>query len=177
MSTLTNRNALKSRGRILVARMAANALDLGELLYEVDQKGLHAKWGFSTVHAWAEKDLALARRHSQRLRQVHEKVRIPTKGKVAKSRLAALGLSKLRALAAYVRPSVLPEWITKAEKMTVVQLERAVKGKTRLYTPFSINLTVEERKALDMALTEIRHREGIRRKGAALQVLINEWDS
>jgi hypothetical protein len=130
---------IRARARELAHDLEHGYLELAKLLYDIydrsedgDAKNppLFVTWGYKTFSEYVDQELGFAIRKAQRLRLIWFKLEVELKGldPKVKKRLVALGWSKLRELVRVLTLKNTSEWVDKAENMSFVQLEDAVRA-------------------------------------------------
>lgn len=130
---------IRVRARELAHDLEHGYLELAKILYDIydrsedgDSKNppLFVTWGYKTFAEYVDQELGFAIRKAQRLRLIWFKLTVELHGldSKVKKRLVALGWSKLRELVRVLTLKNATEWIDKAENMSFVQLEDAVRA-------------------------------------------------
>lgn len=130
---------IRARARELAHDLEHGYLELAKLLYDIydrsedgDAKNppLFVTWGYNTFSEYVDQELGFAIRKAQRLRLIWFKLTVELQGlpPKLKQRLIDLGWSKLRELVRVLTPQNTSEWVDKAENMSFVQLEKAVRA-------------------------------------------------
>ena len=130
---------IRQRAKLLAEQVESGYLELGEILYRIydapvngDPNGgaVLAKWGYSNIGEYAEKELNLHAKKAQRLVRIFYRVEVELNGfdsPELRKRFVRLGWSKARELVRILTKTNAEEWITKAEQVnytTVVELVR-----------------------------------------------------
>ena len=128
---------IRQRAKALAEQVETGYLELGEILYRIydapvngDPNGgsVLAKWGYSTIGEYAEKELNLHYKKAQRLVRIFYRVEVELNGfdnPDLKKRFIRLGWSKARELVRILSKENAERWIAQAEMVnytTVVEL-------------------------------------------------------
>jgi hypothetical protein len=130
---------IRARARILAEQVETGYLELGEILYRIhdapvdgDPNGpsVLAKWGYTSIGEFAERELSLHAKKAQRLVRIFYRVEVELGGfgdPLLKRRFVRLGWSKARELVRILTKENAEAWISKAEGVnytTVMELVR-----------------------------------------------------
>lgn len=126
------KSAVKEQRQVIVRDLILEAkkhietgyIDLAKLLSEAYHREFYSSWGFNTFEEYCAAELDVQYRKAMYFVEIWDKVKslnLP-QGKVAK-----LGWTKMKDIAAVITAENAKEWMEKAEKMTSRELTEAVK--------------------------------------------------
>ena len=159
-------------------------LDLSELLSEAYHKEFHLVWGFETFEKYCQAELDMAYRRAMYLVDIWDKVKSLD---LPRTRVAKLGWSKMKEVAAVVTKKNAEALLKKAENMTVKELKEHTrtmrrtdfggKGGTRgpETKAWSFRLGESESKVVEDAITEAKKMMETDSVGVAIEGICSEW--
>ena len=131
---------IRHRARVLAEQVETGYLELGEILYRIydapvdgDAKNgsVLAKWGYSSIGEYAEKELSLHYKKAQRLLRIFYRIEVELDGlgknPDLKRRFIRLGWSKARELVRVLTIDNMVDWINRAETMNYTTLVEVIK--------------------------------------------------
>lgn len=130
---------VRKRARMLAGALDTGYMELAEILWKVystprdgdpNQPAIFKAWGFETFAEYAEKELGLAKRRAERLRQIYHHVEHRLGDRIErplKKRLLALGWTKVREIAPLLTPENAEKWIALGEKVSYTELTAETK--------------------------------------------------
>jgi len=129
---------IRKKAQELVQSLESGYMELAEILYNVFDKTrggkptgdpLYKAWGYDTFAEYVDAELGIGVRKAQRLRYIWFRLEVELSDLDAKlkDRVIALGWSKARELVRMLTLQNAVEWIDKAEKLSFVELEEAVR--------------------------------------------------
>lgn len=131
---------IRHRARVLAEQVETGYLELGEILYRIydapvdgDPKNgsVLAKWGYSNIGEFAEKELSLHYKKAQRLVRIFYRVEVELNGlgqnPELKRRFIRLGWSKARELVRVLTTENMVAWIDRAETVNYTTLVEVIK--------------------------------------------------
>lgn len=134
---------IRRRARQLSAALDTGYMELAEILWKVwntpkdndpNNPAVFRYWGYENFAEYAEKELGLAKRRAERLRQIYHHVEVRLGDRLErqlKRRLLSLGWSKVREIAPIITPENALKWIEIAEKSNYVELTAETRNMRR----------------------------------------------
>jgi hypothetical protein len=166
---------LKAKGNI-----EEGYLDLSRFLSEAYHKEYYQEaWGFQTFEEYCKVELDVAYRKAMYLVEIWDKVKTLN---IPKERLAKLGWTKMKDLAAVITEENYKEWLSRAEKMTTRELTDAVKtvrrpdaAKTPTTTIMKIVMSSAEASTINDAIEEAKKLCETESVAVALEMICQDW--
>jgi len=171
------------REKLLDAKRAIddNYIDLSKLLYEAYHKDFAAKWGFEDFREYCAEEIEMDYRKAMYLVDIWDKV----KGlNLSPVKVAELGWTKMKDIAAVINEKNATELLEKAEKMTSRELTEAVKVMRKTdssgavlptITTISLKCSDAESKAILDALEEAKKLCAVNNDTMAFEMICQEW--
>lgn len=128
---------VRNRAKELAGSLDTGYMEMAELLYtvydrfldgDVSEKPLYSVWGYQTFAEYAEKELGLQKRKAERLRAIWYRISVELKAlpEELRTRIVALGWSKVRELIRVLTLKNAKKWVEQAEQLNHQQLSNSI---------------------------------------------------
>lgn len=158
-----------------------NYISLAQLLSEAYHKEFHLEWGFNDFREYCDAELGVDYRKAMYLVDIWDKI----KGLgLPKGRVAKLGWTKMKDIAAVINEKNAKEWLDKAEKMTSRELTEAVKiirkkdtsgTSVPTVTTMTLRMSESEANVITEAIEEAKKLIENDNSVVALEMICQDW--
>jgi hypothetical protein len=159
-----------------------NYIALAKLLYEAYHKEFYLEWGYEDFREFCDAELSTAYRKSMYLVDIWGKIKELS---LPAAKVAKLGWTKMKDIAAVINEKNAKEWLAKAEKMTTRELTDAVKvvrkadpdskDSVPMVTTMTFKMGEAEANVITQAVEEAKKLVDSSNPTLALEMICQDW--